>query len=140
MPGLLKFLVVDDVAENRFIVVKTLLRKFPGSSVQECEESAPALAAAQHDRLSAVVVHRGLDVDGPQMIAQLRRVNPSVPIIMVSGREEYPEAIEAGANVFLNYSSWGKVGTAVEAAIAMEKAEARPSKFPFTAVPPKPAA
>lgn len=132
-----KFLVVDDVPENRFLVSKSLLKKFPGSLVQECEESTPAIAAVQHDRLSAIIVHRGLDVDGPTMVALLRRVNPSVPIIMVSGRESCPAAIEAGANAFLNYESWQRIGALVEQTIAEERVKARESQFPFVAAPRK---
>ena len=134
MPPLLKFLVVDDVPENRFLVVKALLKQFPRSIVQECEESTPAIAAAQHDRLSAVIVHRGIDVDGPTIIALLRRVNPSVPIVMVSGRESCPAAIEAGANAFLNYEGWQRIGAVVEQTITAEKARARESQFPFVGV------
>lgn len=132
-----KFLVVDDVPDNRFLVSKSLLKKFPGSLVQECEESTPAIAAVQHDRLSAIIVHRGLDVDGPTMVALVRRVNPSVPIIMVSGRESCPAAIEAGANAFLNYESWQRIGALVEQTITEERVRARESQFPFVAAPRK---
>src|SRR3954463_14258680 len=132
MMPLPKFLVVDDIAENRYLLAKTLLRKFAGSLVQECEDSAPAVAAAQHDRLSAIVVHRGADVDGLTMIRMLRQVNPSVPIIMVSGRESCPGAIEAGATAFLNYDAWLRIGSVVEETMLAETANARKSKFPFS--------
>lgn len=126
-----KFLVVDDVPDNRFLVSKSLLKRFPTSIVQECEESTPAIAAAQHDRLSAIIVHRGRDVDGPTMVALLRRVNPSVPIVMVSGRESCPAAIEAGANAFLNYESWPRIGALVDQTMEEERSKARASQFPF---------
>jgi CheY-like chemotaxis protein len=132
MNPLPKFLVVDDVSENRYLIAKVLLQKFSGCLLQECEESAPALVAAQSDRLTAAVVHRASDVDGLTLIALLRRVNPSVPIIMVSGRESCPGAIEAGANAFLNYESWLRVGTVVEEAITAERLAAPPARFPFS--------
>jgi DNA-binding NtrC family response regulator len=131
MTPLPKFLVVDDVPENRHLLAKTLLQKFSGSLLQECEESTPALFAAQSDRLSAVVVHRAADVDGLTLITMLRRVNPSVPIIMVSGRESCPGAIEAGATAFLHDDSWLRIGVVVEETIAAEEAAAIPSRFPF---------
>ena len=134
MSVLQKFLVVDDVDDNRFLLAKTLLRKFPGSIVQECSESGPAIIAAQHDRLSAAIVHRGADVDGITLITMLRKVNAAVPIIMVSGRESCPGAIEAGANAFLNYDAWLRIGTVVADVIAAEKGSGRPSKFPFTKI------
>src|SRR5258708_7097997 len=97
-----KFLVVDDVSENRFLITKTLLRKFPNSLVQECDGSIAALAATGHDRLSAIIVHRAADADGLSLISEMRKINSSVPIVYVSGRETCPGAIEAGATTFLN--------------------------------------
>ncbi len=132
MTPLPKFLVVDDVAENRYLLAKTLLQKFSGSLLQECEESTPALVATQCDRLTAVVVHRAADVDALTLIAMLRRVNPFVPIILVSGRESCPGAIEAGATAFLNYDSWLRIGTVIEDMIAAEQAATEPSRFPFS--------
>jgi CheY-like chemotaxis protein len=117
IPLVPKFLIVDDVAENRFLVVKTLLRKFPRAIIQECEHSIPAIAAAKADRLSAILVHRTDDLDGVSLIAQLRRVHAEVPIIMLSGRDECPEAIAAGANLFLNYEAWLRIGTIIEQVI-----------------------
>lgn len=138
MMPLPKFLVVDDIAENRYLLAKTLLRKFSGSLVQECEDSAPAIAAAQHDRLSAIIVHRGTDVDGLTMIRMIRQVNPVVPIVMVSGRESCPGAIEAGATAFLNYDAWLRIGTVVEDTIRTEKGNAHVSKFPFSSLTSSP--
>jgi CheY-like chemotaxis protein len=132
MTPLPKFLVVDDVAENRYLLAKTLLRKFSASLIQECEDSAPAIAAAQHDRLTAIIVHRSSDVDGLSLIAMIRQVNPSVPIIMVSGRESCPGAIEAGATAFLNYDAWLRIGTVVEDTIRTERANSTASNFPFS--------
>jgi CheY-like chemotaxis protein len=108
------FLLVDDVAENRYLVSKTLLRKFPAAKIVEFEESEPALAAARHEPPTAIVVHRTSDLDGPTMVRQLRQMNATVPIIVVSGRETFPEAIEAGATAFLNYEAWLRIGTVME--------------------------
>lgn len=115
-----KFLIVDDVAENRFLVVKTLLRKFPQAIIQECEHSVPALAAVRQDRITAILVHRADDLDGVHLIAQLRKLNATVPIIMLSGRDECPEALAAGANLFLNYEAWLRIGLIVEDLLAKE--------------------
>jgi len=114
MRPLHKFLLVDDVAENRFLLAKTLLRKFPQALVQECQDSAPAIDAAKHESPDAIVVHRASDVDGLTLVALLRKVNAGVPIVMVSGRGSCPEAIDAGATVFLNYDAWLRIGTVVE--------------------------
>lgn len=114
MKSLPNFVIVDDVDENRYLLAKTLLRKFPQSVIVECQESASALAAVQRDNPTAIIVHRSYDCDGPSIIRILRKVKPDTPIIMVSGRESCPEAIEAGANAFLNYDAWLRIGTVVE--------------------------
>lgn len=114
MNGPLQFLIVDDVDENRFLIGKTLLRKFPGSLITECEDSAPALDAARLQAPALIIVHRTRDLDGVAVIRALRQISADVPIIMVSGRESCPEAIEAGANAFLNYDAWLRIATVAE--------------------------
>jgi CheY-like chemotaxis protein len=109
-----KFLLVDDIDDNRYLLAKTLLRKFPSSTCIECRTSATALAAATGERPVAVVVHRADDLDGPQLIRRMRAMGVQVPIIMVSGREDCPEAVAAGATTFLNYDAWLRIGTVVE--------------------------
>jgi hypothetical protein len=108
----LSFVIVDDVDDNRFLVSKALLRSFPSSSIIECLESSAALAAVQCEKPAAVIVHRSFDLNGPAMIRALRGVT-STPIVMVSGRESCPEAIEAGANAFLNYEAWARIGAVI---------------------------
>lgn len=117
----LKFLVVDDVSENRFLITKTLLRKFPNSLVQECDTSIAALAATEHDSHSAIIVHRAADADGFSLISEMRELKSAVPIIYISGRETCPGAIEAGATAFLNYDAWLRIGILVEEVMAAEK-------------------
>ena len=108
------FVLVDDVDDNRFLLAKTLLRKFPQAVLLECREAAPALAAVTQEKPSAVIVHRAWDLDGVSLIRAIRQQSPTIPIIMVSGRESCPEAIEAGAHAFLNYDAWLRIGTVVE--------------------------
>ena len=114
MNGVAKFLVVDDVGENRFLLAKTLLRKFPLALVTECSDSTPAIAAAADPQLHAIIVHRTTDCDGLTVVRLLRETNPRVPIVLVSGRDLSEEAFTAGATEFLNYDAWLRVGTLVE--------------------------
>ncbi|HUR56394.1 MAG TPA: response regulator [Opitutaceae bacterium] len=107
-------MLVDDVDDNRFLLAKTLLRKFPQAVLLECREAAPALAAVAREKPAAVIVHRALDLDGVSLIRAMRQQSTTVPIIMVSGRESCPEAIEAGAHAFLNYDAWLRIGTVVD--------------------------
>src|SRR2546430_8454477 len=110
MSSTAQFLIVDDIAENRYLLSRTLLRKYPLANITECEESEPAVAAARHEKPLAAIVHRTRDADAPQMVRLLRQVNGTLPIIVVSGRETFPEAIEAGATAFLNYDAWLPIG------------------------------
>ena len=114
----LSFVIVDDIDDNRFLLAKALLRAFPASVITECLESGPALSAAVRDKPTAIIVHRAMDLNGPPMIRALRGVTATTPIVMVSGRESCPEAIAAGANAFLNYESWSRIGTVIEEVLA----------------------
>lgn len=110
-----RFLVVDFHAESRFLLVKTLLRKFPGATIHECEEVEGGLELVRTYALSAVVAHRTFDVSGAEVVRRYRAVDPNVPIVMVSGMDRRGEALEAGATSFLSYEEWLRIGSVVEA-------------------------
>jgi CheY-like chemotaxis protein len=108
-----KFLIVDDNADSRFLLVKTLLRKFPQAVLHETQNGESAIGAVQSIHFDAVVVHRATEVDGLTLIRALRHVNRNVPIVMVSGIDRTKQALEAGANTFLSYEAWLRIGTVV---------------------------
>lgn len=123
-----QFLVVDDNADSRFLLVKTLLRKFPQALMQECQDSDVAVSAARNPKLDAIIAHRAADVDGATLIRLLRRINSAVPIVMVSGLDRSAAALEAGANLFLNYDEWLRIGTVVADLLAKEHAAEAPQR------------
>lgn len=108
-----RFLVIDENTDSRFLLVKTLLRKFPSALLQECHDADTAIATARSDKLTAIVAHRTYDYDGVTLVALLRRANPTVPIVMVSGIDRTPQALAAGANAFLSYDEWLRIGSVV---------------------------
>ncbi|HVU32824.1 MAG TPA: response regulator [Opitutaceae bacterium] len=112
-----RFLVIDDNAESRMLLVKTLLRKFPDGVVSECQHAETAVKLSRGERLSAIVAHRTFDHDGAALIRLLRRANPSVPLIMVSGQDQSVRAKLAGADAFLDYDAWLQIGSVVSAVI-----------------------
>jgi CheY-like chemotaxis protein len=116
-----RFLVVDENADSRFLLVKTLLRKFPEALLQECHDFQTAVSTARTDQLTAIVAHRTYDCDGINLIAALRKANASVPIVMVSGIDRTPQALAAGANAFLNYDEWLRIGTIVSNVIGQSE-------------------
>jgi DNA-binding NarL/FixJ family response regulator len=106
-------MVVDDNPDSRFLLVKTLLRKFPAAVVQECQHAETAISIAQTETIAAIVTHRTAEVAGVEVVRGLRAANPSVPIVMVSGIDRRMAAIAAGANAFLLYDEWLRIGTVV---------------------------
>jgi CheY-like chemotaxis protein len=118
MPSPRRFLIVDDIADSRALVVRTLLRKFPTALVQESQESATALAAVAAENFDLVVAHRAADVDGLTLIRLLRQAHATVPVLMISGLDRSREALAAGATAFHNYDEWLRIGTVVAELLA----------------------
>lgn len=114
MSAPLQFLVIDDNADSRFLLVKTLLRKFPAAVVHECQSSAAALVMAKTSDLSAIISHRTTETAGIALLRDLRAINSQVPMVMVSGVDRRELALAAGADRFLLYDEWLRIGTVVE--------------------------
>jgi CheY-like chemotaxis protein len=111
---ILRFLVIDDNADSRFLLVKTLLRKFPQAVIHECQSSQTALGMVKTANLDAVVSHRTTETAGITLLREIRNINPSVPLVMVSGVDRHDLALAAGANRFLLYDEWLRIGTVVD--------------------------
>ncbi len=109
------FLVVDFHTESRYLLVKTLLRKFPGAMIHECDDADGGAELVHSGSLAAVVVHRTFDYSGAEVVRRFRAADPQVPIVMVSGMDRAEAALEAGANSFLLYEEWLRIGSVVEA-------------------------
>ena len=123
------FLVVDDNADSRFLLVKTLLRKFPEAIIHECQESVDAIRFAADATLSAIVAHRAADLDGISLIHELRAANGRVIIVMVSGLDRSEKAVRAGATCFLNYDEWLRVGSLVTALLSHSTPPVQPGTY-----------
>jgi CheY-like chemotaxis protein len=128
-----KFLIVDDNSDSRFLLVKTLLRKFPQAILQETQDGESSIALTRSQSLDAVVVHRAAEMDGLTLIRLLRQANPTVPIVMVSGIDRTKSAVEAGATTFLNYDAWLRIGTVVAELVNARNAPQAPPVEPDTA-------
>ena len=95
-------LVVDDEPP-----IRRLLRTTLGAHdyrVIEAATAREALAMLRHHQVDLVLLDLGLpDVDGLDLIAQVRRDNP-VPIVVLSSRGEEPAkvaALDAGADDYV---------------------------------------
>ena len=110
----LELLVVDFQAESRFLLVKTLRRKFPDAVIYETDDVETATQHVRSGNVTAAVTHRTFDVDGAEIVRRLRGLNPELIIVMVSGMDRSDAAVSAGATCFLPYEQWLRVGSLVE--------------------------
>ena len=117
----LRFLVVDHHKDSRFLLVKCLLRKFPTAVIEEVEDGETALQAARRSDLAAIVTHRTREYLGTELVGKLREVNAAVPIVMVSGIERTAPALAAGADRFLLYDEWLRIGSIVKELLASDR-------------------
>lgn len=108
------FVVIDYHAESRYLLVKTLRRKFPGAVVHESEDAEKAIEIARAVNLAAIITHRTFEMEGAELVRRLRDADPKVPIIMVSGIDRSAAAQVAGASAFLHYDEWLRIGSVVE--------------------------
>ncbi|MDO8540348.1 MAG: hypothetical protein Q7S40_07885 [Opitutaceae bacterium] len=73
------FLVVDDHPESRYLLVRTLLRKFPEAIIEEFDSAEPALARVRQGEVTAIITHRTYDVTGIELVRMFRAADPRVP-------------------------------------------------------------
>jgi DNA-binding response OmpR family regulator len=126
-----KFLIVDDNADSRTYLAKTLLRKYKNAVVQECQSGDTATAILRAEHVNAVIAHRTFDYDGETLVRLIRRIAPKVAIVMVSGFDRQAKAREAGADAFMHFDAWLTVGSVVaEAMAARERANEAGAKKP----------
>ena len=125
MPSHYKFLIIDDNPDSRFLLVKTLLRKFPQAVLKETQDGDTSIAVARSEPLDAVVVHRAVEMDGVSLVRLVRQVNSTVPIVMVSGIDRSRAAAEAGASTFLSYEAWLRIGSVVAELVGSQSIASR---------------
>ena len=132
----LNFLVIDHNPDSRFLLVKCVQRKFPGAAIQEAEDGEVAIELARQPDLAAIITHRTREYFGTELVTKLRDANPEVPIVMVSGIERTAPALKAGADRFLLYDEWLRIGSMVKELLD----QGRPAKLVQVDVTPKPRA
>jgi len=90
----LKILLVEDDDDNRDLLAEFL--RMEGHAVEPFRDAEQALAAAALARFDAVVADLGLPrMDGLQLARELRRRNPGLAVVVVSGWGDGPELAEA---------------------------------------------
>jgi DNA-binding response OmpR family regulator len=112
-PNFKKFLVVDSFQEMRVLIVRTLLRVFPGAEITETYDSEEALQLARCGSYDAIIVHRAIGTDAATLVRLIRQDQSTDPILAVSSVDRSQELISAGATAFLNFEEWLRLGTVV---------------------------
>jgi response regulator RpfG family c-di-GMP phosphodiesterase len=120
-----KILLIDNHTDNRALLARTLLRKFPKVILSECKDRGTAIEAAGQEQVDVVVLHRTNDAEAVDLITAIRKVNKSVPILVLSGVDRSATVLKAGATKFLNYDEWLMVGSAVEALVSPPESAAK---------------
>lgn len=138
VPSLYRFLIIDHNADGRFLLSKTLLRKFPQSIALECAHADTATTAAATEKLDLIVAHNTGDLTGCELIDTLRAANRDVPILAVTGNPNLgPSLLQSGASQVLNFDEWLLAGNVVEALLRERNGR---SAIPFPNAPASPAA
>ena len=102
----MKFLVVDDHALIRDAMREVLLALRPGSSMLDAGDAKQALGLlAAHADVDLVLLDLQLpDRDGLDLLEDLNRLHPAVPVVMLSGRQDADtmrQALGRGAQGFI---------------------------------------
>lgn len=97
-------LIVDDMPDMRALLRATLI-KLGVDSVDEAEDGAQALATYQQKNIDMVFLDINMPgVSGLELLAELKRLDPNVHVVMVSGESSISNvraAIGFGARGFV---------------------------------------
>jgi len=97
-------LIVDDMPDMRSLLRATLL-KLGLTSVAEAEDGAQALATYQQNNVDIVFLDINMPgVTGLELLVELKRIDPKVYVVMVSGESSISNvraAIGFGAKGFV---------------------------------------
>lgn len=96
--------MADDDDKFLFITQHLLSQAFPGTSFAAFTNAEDALHHILNSGTDLLITNHGMGrMSGTELIKILREKDYKIPIIMVSGNQDAEaEAMEAGANEFLN--------------------------------------
>lgn len=109
----LKILILDENEAGRARLVRTLLRKFPKCVVLECRDATTAAKMAPSECVDVAVVHCAWEMNQENVVRQIRRGAPDVPILVLSSGDRRTERRNLSIR-FLEYDQWLLAGNVVE--------------------------
>ncbi|MGB3493036.1 MAG: ATP-binding protein [Elainellaceae cyanobacterium] len=105
MDDLLRVLIVDDDEADRMAIRRTLRPSSLPLTIEEATDAASAIAMIQHQTFHWVLLdYRLPDLDGLSLVKQLRQLNVTIPLIVLTGQGDEQVAVEvmkAGASDYL---------------------------------------
>ncbi len=100
----MKFLIVDDSATMRRIVMNTL-KKLGHDQFVEAENGEEALKKLREGGVEFILTDWNMPVmSGLDLILSVRKTNPDIPILMITtnaAKDDIIEAVRAGANNYI---------------------------------------
>lgn len=95
-PDKLRVVVVDDSPADRLMATRVLKRAFPGIQLVEVGEEGEWMQALSHERFDVVLVDYLLPwTTGLDLLHDVQRTWPGIPVIMLTGTAEEWQALEA---------------------------------------------
>jgi two-component system response regulator HydG len=98
-----RILVVDDEPSHRTMLNAVLTRE--GYAVSEADDGTSAIKAVEAEPFDLILMDvRMTDMDGIQALEEIRKISPSVPVIMMTAYASVKtavEALKAGAHDYL---------------------------------------
>ena len=109
-----KFLLVEANAAGGDLMERTLSRQFPQAEFVRCDQLPEAIRALEMGGVDAIVVHKAVGASGEEVIRELRAIDATLPIVMMSSIDRTASAREAGATFFHPYDAWITLGSALD--------------------------
>jgi CheY-like chemotaxis protein len=89
-------LLVDDNPEHRLLVIRNLRRGMRTVNIVECGSGSDCIARIGQTKFDLVLLDYSLrDMNGLEVLDVLKKIQDSMPIIMLTGREDDQIAEEA---------------------------------------------
>ena len=84
-----RILVIEDDEDIRFILSRTLEKE--GYEVQAVEGGLEGLEAMRDERFHLAIVNlRMPEMGGEQTIREIRKIDPQIPVVLVTGSPDWP--------------------------------------------------
>lgn len=114
----LHFLVIDDNRDSSSLISRALLQRFSQAGLSEFSSFAaardPLLQLPLESPGYVVIAGRVPDLHTVPLVRAVRVCHRSVPVVAMGEAIDESEALQAGANRFIEYEAWLLLGPTIE--------------------------